>query len=108
MENEFNTTIEQSNLLIELRLPSDSCDCYFKYEDGDYNVVVLPPHEKFSTIAGENDVPCWTDGNLQQIYDICWNNPEINKYERMFSEHVILSFIEDCENNNLDFTRLVL
>lgn len=67
------TTPEQSKRLLELGLPADSADCY--YRDFASSRVRLIPNiretdDKFG-IDTNFLIPCWSVGRLMEIHDIC-------------------------------------
>ena len=103
MENEYNTSIEQSQLLMGLDLPVSSADGYW---GKDSSVHEMNEEIPLSLIISSGCTPCWSIGNLQQLYEICWNNIDISVFDRMFADDVISCFIEDAQNGYLDFTRL--
>lgn len=70
--NEF-TTIEQSKKLLELGLPADSADCYYLYGYGEEGYSYSEePYVGFPDT--KDDIPCWSVGRLQRIYQTCTND----------------------------------
>lgn len=71
LQNNF-TTPEQSKILLELGVPSDSADCYltrFGIDEG-WKAKILN-NVKYSEIAISNQkycLPCWSVGRLIEIY----------------------------------------
>ena len=89
------TTQEQSKRLLDLGLPVDSADCFYKRHLSDVNEYfedpkLLPKGYNFSTWCGSLTdgvdekiyIPCWTVGQLIKIYLIC--NPYENDNDLMF------------------------
>lgn len=65
------TTPEQSKRLLELGVPADSADMYYKH-------TMLAPYTLnngvlFSAyLKVEDIVPCWSVGRLIEIYELCY------------------------------------
>ena len=75
LQNNY-TTPEQSKRLLELGVPADSADCFYKEP---YTIVnVLRNCDEFSYYCGDIDrnvdylkyTPCWSAGRLMEIYVI--------------------------------------
>lgn len=71
------TNYEQSKRLLELCVPADSADMYYKH-------TMLAPYlfsdgVSFSVYSKVEDIiPCWSVGRLIEIYELCSGK----KYER--------------------------
>ena len=69
LQNQF-TNLEQSKRLLELGLPKDSADMYYKH-------TILAPYifsdgVLFSVYSKVEDIiPCWSVGRLIEIFEIC-------------------------------------
>lgn len=69
LQNNF-TTLEQSKRLLELGVPADSADMYYKH-------IMLTPYilsdgVLFSVYSKVEDIiPCWSVGRLIEICNIC-------------------------------------
>lgn len=76
LQNNF-TTPEQVKRLLELGVPADSADMYYKH-------TMLAPYlfsdgVSFSIYSKVEDIiPCWSVGRLIEIYELCSGK----KYER--------------------------
>lgn len=73
LQNSY-TTHEQSKRLLELGLPADSADCFYRCEDSDYIYVLY--NKSFSRMQAlmkykKEIIPCWSVGRLIEIYHIC-------------------------------------
>lgn len=77
LQNNY-TTHEQSKRLLELGVPVDSADCYYR-NFASSRVRLIPnireTDDKFC-IDTNILIPCWSVGRLMEIFDICF--PESN------------------------------
>lgn len=116
------TTPEQSKKLLELGVPEDSADCYYRHDfinDPTPCLYVLQPQwdETIGKIRGKTGQkidPCWSVGRLVEIILKCY----ISCYEIKFSTaeyytctlsniNIIIMKIEHLiKYNNLDFSKL--
>lgn len=82
LQNAF-TTREQSKRLLELGVPADSADCYYR----NWDCLLEHPstdtskyiHIRKTQIEREacymhfaGNLPCWSLGRLMEIFDICY------------------------------------
>ena len=65
------TTPEQSKRLLELGVPADSADCYYK-ESGKIEIK--------NTALDTLYPPCWSVGELMRIYAICFD-PDVIEFD---------------------------
>lgn len=85
LQNNF-TTLEQSKRLLELGVPADSADMYYKH-------TMLAPYlfsngVPFSVYSKVEDIiPCWSVGRLFEIFDMCYQREP----EEHITEHWILT-----------------
>ena len=76
LQNNF-TTPEQSKRLLELGVPADSADCFYK--EPYTTACILRNCDRFSYYCGDADrnvdyskyTPCWSVGRLREIFCIC-------------------------------------
>lgn len=61
------TTIEQSNRLLEFRLPKNSADLYYNKFGA---LEAIPEYRNFNEFCDTTDTPCWSVGRLQEIAKI--------------------------------------
>ena len=101
-----NTSIEEARELVQLGINVELADMYYKKSGASFVLTEIPSPSKYSDVANASDVPCWSIGNIQQLYDICFIDDSVDKYERMFSDDVIELFVEDCRNNKFNFSIL--
>ena len=106
LQNNF-TTPEQSKRLLELGVPADSADCVHTY----LGIKILPEGIKYSNYDwmvadGDDRIPCWSDGRLMEIYEICNGKTfERNDVYNIFSD--IFTTIESALlNHKMDFSKL--
>ena len=121
LQNNF-TTVEQSRRLLELGVPADSADCYWRnYGDNENRAdvrFVLNGYDKIHTIKKcyEPDTeitPCWSVGRLIEIAWICHNSygffmTMCTSISRIFkAEQSIIEIMIDCLfDNTIDFSKL--
>ena len=113
------TTCEQSNKLLEIGVPANSADLFYKRHLGKKDEYfeepkVLPDGQSFSSWCGTENgvdtdvyVPCWSLGRLQEIWAIC--TLEDWKYKEALMGHVqwIISDLEfEKDVANIDFENL--
>lgn len=97
---EIYTSIEQENELLQAGVPADTADCYYG-KDG----IIHDKESMPTSLIQSMGLPlCWSIGNIQQIYDICYVGENTDKYDKMFADNVIELFVADCKNNMLDFS----
>lgn len=87
LQNNF-TTPEQSKRLLELGVPADSADMYYKH-------TMLTPYVfangvLFSVYSVAEDItPCWSVGRLIEIYETCTSC----LFERRYTELSVLEYV---------------
>ena len=106
LQNNF-TTVEQSKRLLELGVPADSADMYYK------DVINTPymfiPNVVFSKYkVVESITPCWSVGRLIEIYAITRDADFVEFDVYANSPCVLEEILDRIENNidKLDFSRL--
>lgn len=110
LQNNF-TTPEQSKRLLELGVPVDSADMYYKH-------TMLAPYifidgVLFSEYTKVEDIePCWSVGRLIEILRICQKD-ELGYLSINIKMLVDKSLVERCiydlaKTDRFDFTKLVI
>lgn len=112
LQNNF-TTPEQSKLLLELRVPADSADCY---HNSNCNNRAFQLDNIFSQCEWITDkpTPCWSVGRLMEIIDICETNPRDEEYPttKMVKDETKMDYIDYLVGTvkmmlpRLDFSKL--
>ena len=101
LQNNF-TTPEQSKWLLELGVPADSADMYYKH-------TMLTPYVfangvLFSIYSVAEDItPCWSVGRLIEIAFICSGVCAIDFWR---NDSPMDDIIYEFENNKMDFSKL--
>lgn len=111
LQNNF-TTPEQSKRLLELGVPADSADCYWrKDKHGNLGYVsIIPSGGKLD----ERDYPCWSVGRLIEIMAVCYefdlpDSGSGHVYATDIKKVVVIDvLISDIERfiNKIDFSKL--
>lgn len=100
------TTPEQSKRLLELGVPADSADMYYKH-------TKLTPYVLFNNVLfsvyskAEDIIPCWSVGRLIDIIAICHGTPfyGVNKpYDLIDSLIAIIQ--SNVKAMSIDFSKL--
>jgi len=101
------TTPEQSKRLLDLGVPADSADCYYDhYKNLEVRVYGKLESSFFDTYT--RFTPCWSVGQLIEVYEICtgqvWQNEIIENYSKI---DMLLEDFEDVEKKyRFDFLKL--
>ena len=108
------TTSEQSKKLLELGVPADSADCYYKSWNTDNLPRLLFFTDTYSDMLEEYAkeyhnifMPCWSTGRLIDIYEYCTDE----KFQR---ESSVCNLMADCirsiqlaiKENRFDLSKL--
>lgn len=112
LQNNF-TTVSQSKKLLELGVPARSADCIRVI---DTNVVFVLPDgrniedyiDKYNDERNIKAGPCWSVGQLIEIFEICsgqvWQNEIIENYSKI---DMLFEDFEDVEKKyTFDFSKL--
>jgi len=121
------TTPEQAKKLLELGVPADSADCVYTTWKNDTPSITYLFEYKFSSLVNDPDIqtdvksgfmtitPCWSDGRLMEIYDICFPDngdwPNTQKWSKYTETYNLLKYAIDCietavEKDYIDFSKL--
>ena len=109
------TTPEQSQRLLELGIPADSADCVYdcaliggeKY----YSLSILDD-ELFSTYKRiwedpcTDIIPCWSAGQLIEIFELCTGRQLIRRMDRPLVEDVKCRIAFYIHHHKFDFSEL--
>lgn len=116
LQNNY-TTPEQSKRLLELGVPADSADCVHTY----LGIKILPEGIVYSNYNwmvadGDNRIPCWSVGQLMNIFDICHIVEQTSKdgwcsYRRLHKNQTYIDYLLFVYKKNkmqelLDFSKL--
>ena len=104
LQNNF-TTPEQSKILLELGVPADSADCYYKMNLYSFKTEMCFTKEDNILY---HYTPCWSVGRLVEIWELCTSI----KFERWTHNGVYMHLLDDCiahiifalnSDTNIDF-----
>ena len=112
------TTLEQSNRLLEMGVPADSADCFYR----DWDCLLEHPsvdtsryvHVRNTLIEREapytrfaGNTPCWSVGRLMEIYELCtpYSVRDFD-FTGTYVEQLCKAFLFAKETNKLDFSKL--
>ena len=107
------TTPEQSKKVLELGLPANSADCYNVIDSDVYNKDDLRVRQNdyeisYSFFNNKHYNPCWSVGQIIEIYAIAMDSDFIEFDTYANSPCVLTELLEKFESSIdlLDFTRL--
>lgn len=115
-QNNF-TTPEQSKRLLELGVPADSADCVLEnlntaennFQSEYYTRWIIEKrHVKEDIFCERNEgvfLPCWSVGQLIEIFIICTPYVEIRLRTRLI-EQLIASYEDVIKQGMIDFSKL--
>lgn len=116
LQNNF-TTPEQSKRLLKLGVPADSADCVLEnlntaennFQSEYYTRWIIEKrHVKEDIFCERNEgvfLPCWSVGQLIEIFIICTPYVEIRLRTRLI-EQLIASYEDVIKQGMIDFSKL--
>lgn len=107
LQNNF-TTPEQSKRLLELGVPADSADCYYR-DFASSRVRLIPNIREMDDKFGIDTnflIPCWSVGRLIEILCICERGEEVSFYTWTDKVDLVEWVIFKIEVAEPDFSKL--
>lgn len=111
------TTLKQSKRLLELGVPADSADCFYKLNNFGY--IIMPTPRIISYLLDDVNgmdwnsakaIPCWSVGRLIEIMKICSNGVATWYLRSIDKEPLIEQWIDFLESGlfekDFDFSKL--
>ena len=122
LQNDF-TTPEQSKRLLELGVPADSANLYYRFYTNLYedtvmwdtpSVIAENQYIEWSHKLTSGDtayIPCWSVGRLMEIWNICVNlmpgmELEFSPSSNSYIEDLVRDFEFAGEDSLIDFSKL--
>ena len=112
------TTPEQSKRLLELGVPEDSANCYYRFSTNLYgdtvmwdtpSVIAEYQHIEWSHKLASGDmayIPCWSAGRLIEIFELCTGIKYLRQMDRPIVEDVKCRIEAYIYHRKFDFSKL--